>query len=325
MYVTNFRFADEADSCEQEIHIIEQSLNKTPIPLDKELWRIMKHYNLCRKPSEELTIQFTFAKAVPIPDTVFAQHVNRMLKSLLQATLKVSELIFVEGKESTIDVHFDGAIWRIHRRWLTSGGAHAVSSCEEEQKDGMFCCDHVIYHLWELMVAHHGALGLHSRADGTDSTLKNMARLRLSQTPRAVTCQPNDKRGQLHVTWSSVDSYQHRDLRVKIVLHDDSCARWQTMAMRGRTRSQTTKQPSLHPLDILLNMGEEGTSSSFNLFRWYLMNRRCPLQLSHLALTSRERRGNVYRTGSKSHVLCECLTRHRFCVYCSATQANQAS
>lgn len=96
--------------------MIEKGLNKSPIPLDKELWRMFRHYNLPRTPIEELTFQFTFAKAVPIPDTIFAQHINRMLKCLLRATMKSSEVIFVDGKESEIDVHFDGSIWRIHNR-----------------------------------------------------------------------------------------------------------------------------------------------------------------------------------------------------------------
>lgn len=106
---------------------------------------------------------------------------------------------------------------------LTSHGAHEISSCEEDQTgdNGMFCCDHVIHELWDIMVEHLRALRLHSPSGGTDSDMRNLARLRLPQTPRAVKCEPNDKRGQIVVTWSSVDSYQHKDLRVKVVLHAD--------------------------------------------------------------------------------------------------------
>jgi hypothetical protein len=50
-----------------------------------------------------------------------------------------------------------------------------------------------------------------------------MARSRLSQMPRSVECKTTQNKGQVLVTWESVDSYRHKDKPMKIVLHMDSC------------------------------------------------------------------------------------------------------
>lgn len=56
-----------------------------PVPLDPELWKMLRKYDLCRTPGEELLYRFKFAKEVSIPDHSFAKHVHRMLNCLLQS------------------------------------------------------------------------------------------------------------------------------------------------------------------------------------------------------------------------------------------------
>jgi len=50
-----------------------------------------------------------------------------------------------------------------------------------------------------------------------------MARSRLSQMPRSVECSATEKKGELRVTWESIDSHRHKCKTIRVVLHRRGC------------------------------------------------------------------------------------------------------
>jgi hypothetical protein len=188
---------------------------------------MLRKYDLCRTPGEEILHRFKFAKIIAVPKTSFAEHVSHMLTCLLQSfeATKSMKISFVEGARLRIDAGCFGSTWRIHDRWLTHAGAHETAYCEEPPSDDQqpFTCDHTVLEVYDIMLSQLAADGEHSRIAAKQSWLKSMARARLSQMPRAVICNTTDRKHQLQVRWESVASHQHRDKPVKVVLHASSC------------------------------------------------------------------------------------------------------
>jgi hypothetical protein len=211
----------------QEVHIIEQSLRKNPVPIDLELWKMLKIHHLCRTPAEELLHRFKFAKAVDLPQGNFATHMDRMLRCLLRScpAIKDMKLTFVNGEHLNIDVGFFAKQWKIHNKWLTWEGAHEDTYCEELQLEESwpFSCDHAVLQLWDTMISQLIATGEHTGIMAEEGRIKSMARIRLGQMPRSVECSATDKKCQILVTWKSVDSHQQKNKGVKVVLHMDGC------------------------------------------------------------------------------------------------------
>ncbi|KAH7090748.1 hypothetical protein FB567DRAFT_546909 [Paraphoma chrysanthemicola] len=211
-----------------ELQIIEESLKKNPMPLDAKMWKMLRQYDLCRTPAEELRHRFEFAEPITIPDQTFANHVDRMLRCLLSSSevTKDMEIVFVDGATLQIDAGFFETTWRIHNRWLTYEGAHQRNVfCEGPNSDHQhpFVCDHVVLQLWDIMLSQLKARDNYPEIAETDAWLKSIALARLSQTPRSVECVTTDRRNELHVSWQSVDSHQNKDKTVNIILHVEGC------------------------------------------------------------------------------------------------------
>lgn len=188
---------------------------------------MLRKYDLCRTPGEELLRRFKYAKPVDTRAGSFAMHVDTMLRCLLHSSsaTKDMKLVFVEGETLKIDAGYFGMTWRVHDKWLTYDGAHEHAYCEHLSSDNhnTFVCDHVVLQLWDIMIAQLKATGEHPDVAKKEAWLKGMARARLSQMPRAVQCGSTTKRGELHVTWESEDSHRNKHNRVRVVLHDDNC------------------------------------------------------------------------------------------------------
>jgi hypothetical protein len=218
---------DTNTNAKQEVHIIEQSLDQNPIPLDLELWKILRKYKLCRTPSEELLYRFKLAIKIEVPTQSFAMHVSKMLRCLLLSSLatKDMEIDFVNGEQLRIDAGFFGNTWQVHNKWLTWEGAHETAFCDDDPSDNqdLFTCDHVVLQLWDIMLSQLIATGDHPYVASHEAWLKGMARSLLSQMPRSVSCFETEKIGELCVKWETVDSYRHREKPVRVVLHVDGC------------------------------------------------------------------------------------------------------
>jgi hypothetical protein len=188
-------------------------LNQNPIPLDLEMWKMFRQFKLCRTPGEELLHRFKSANKVDVPTHSFAMHVSTMLKRLLSSSpaTKNMGISFVNGEQLRIDAGFFEGTWQIHNKWLTYQGAHETAFCEEEGSDSSctFTCDHVVLQLWDIMLSQLIATGEHSRVAEEEAWLKSMARARLSQMPRSVICETGLFRGELRVSWESVDSHRN--------------------------------------------------------------------------------------------------------------------
>jgi hypothetical protein len=123
-----------------------------------------------------------------------------MLKCCLQSHFSTLKMEFVEGSELGIDVAYSAPIFKIHAKWVTYDGVHNESLCEEDSPSNNepFSCDHAVLELWELMLYQLVASG-HEQAAKLEGKLRGMARFRLPQIPRRITCVPTDKSGELRV------------------------------------------------------------------------------------------------------------------------------
>jgi len=227
-----------------------------PIPLDLELWKMLRKHDLCRTPGEELLHRFKFAKKVDVPDHSFAKHVHRMLSCLLQSAeaTKNMKISFVDGAQLRIDAGYFGDTWRIHNKWLTYEGAHESAFCEERASDHQypFACDHAVLHLYDIMLSQLTATGKHPRVAAEGAWLKGMARARLSQMPRWVRCNTTVKKHGLLVLWDSVDSHQNRNKPVKIVLHTEGCT--------------VDAEPRRQPRNVMRYLSDQGTLNEPNTY-----------------------------------------------------------
>ena len=206
--------------------IIEQSLKMTPYPIQRDLWDLLEKYGLCRTPQSELLKQFDTTEIVEIPPTRFATHMNWMLKAILKASPATEhmELMFVDGHFLDVDVGLFGDEWKIHDKWLTWQGTHADSFCgTTSDEPETFTCDHAVLRVWDMMMTQLMASKKHSKIASQEGKLREMGRFRLPQMPRSVDCLQTGKRGQLQVTWISIDSHQNKDKPVKVFLHQHGC------------------------------------------------------------------------------------------------------
>ncbi|RAR04343.1 hypothetical protein DDE82_004547 [Stemphylium lycopersici] len=208
-------FYYSATEGKDEVHVIEQSLRKNPVPINGELWKMLSRYFICKTPAEELLHRFKSAQVVVLPDDTFAAHVNRMLRCLLQShpVTRHMELTFVDGEHLDIDTGFFATTWKVHNKWLTWEGAHEHVYCDEDQREGsnMFLCDHAVLRLWDIMISQLIATGDYPRISIDEGLLKSLANKRLLQMPRSVQCSPTERKGELIITWETADLYQNRN------------------------------------------------------------------------------------------------------------------
>lgn len=134
---------------------------------------------------------------------------------------------FVEGSDLGIDVALIDSVWKIHHRWLTFDGANYDTYCEEaaptETGNEVFNCDHAILQLWGLVLSQIVATDGNHAIAKNKSRLKSLASVRLSQMPRNIVCAPTSRRGELLVTWESIEPRKNNSKPVKVTLHSPSC------------------------------------------------------------------------------------------------------
>jgi hypothetical protein len=175
-----------------------------------------------------------------------------MLKCLLQSfgATDGMNITFVNGEQLRIDAGFFDNTWQIHNKWLTWEGAHKVAFCEDDREDDQefFTCDHVVLHLWDVMLSQLVATGDHPQVAAREPWLKSMAQARVSGMPRSVSCSETTRKEELSVKWQTVDSYRHRNKPVRVVLHADGCTE------TAGTRHQ--------PRNVMQHLSDQGKSTS---------------------------------------------------------------
>ncbi|KAF2792542.1 hypothetical protein K505DRAFT_362812 [Melanomma pulvis-pyrius CBS 109.77] len=134
---------------------------------------------------------------------------------------------FVEGSNLGVDVALVESVWKIYCWWLTFDGANYDTYCEEdaptEAGNDVFNCDHAILQLWDLVLSQIVATdGTHAKAM-KKSRMNSLASVRLSQMPRNIVCAPTSRRGELLVTWESIEPLKNNSKPVKVTLHSSSC------------------------------------------------------------------------------------------------------
>lgn len=139
----------------------------------------------------------------------FGLNISRILKSVLAMDTALSgiRLQFVQGADTTIDLHFDpkSGMLQINHRWLNFEAVHVETPCEffeiakHDDVDDIFYCDHVVEDLLELAMNH-----IRDYVDISPSKaieLRRQAREYIGQTPRGVQVSTTSKAGELQVHW----------------------------------------------------------------------------------------------------------------------------
>ncbi|KAF3029621.1 hypothetical protein E8E11_000026 [Didymella keratinophila] len=108
-----FYYAEEG---KEDVKVIEESLNMSPVAISTELWDMLRNFGLCRTPQDELLDRFRIAKTVCVLSTSFAKHVDLMLGGILQASpaTKNMQLHFVDGRHLDINVGLFADTWKVH-------------------------------------------------------------------------------------------------------------------------------------------------------------------------------------------------------------------
>jgi len=135
------------------------------------------------------------------------------------------QLHFVDGRHLDVNVGLFADTWKMHDKWLGWEGAHEHSLFDTESAEDaqLFTCDHAVLKLWDMMMSQLMASQAHHEIAVQEGNLRDLARFRLSQTPRSIECTQTDRQGELRVSWKSADSHQNRDKLVKFMLHHATC------------------------------------------------------------------------------------------------------
>ncbi|KAF4890244.1 hypothetical protein CGCFRS4_v008926 [Colletotrichum fructicola] len=125
----------------------------------------------------------------------------------MDTALSGIQLQFVQGADTTIDLHFDpkSGVLQINHRWLNFEAVHVETPCEffeiakHDHVDDIFYCDHVVEDLLEVAMNH-----IRDYVDVSPSKaieLRRQAREYIRQTPRGVQVSTTSKAGELQVHW----------------------------------------------------------------------------------------------------------------------------
>ncbi|KAF4835433.1 hypothetical protein CGCSCA4_v012662 [Colletotrichum siamense] len=207
-----FYYSEGSDSKHDgghQVDIILNDIKRQPRKLSKELWRLLVKYDCARTPQQERIRLFSSSQPVGNVDGYFGLNISRILKSVLAMDTALSgiQLQFVQGADTTIDLHFDpkSGVLQINHRWLNFEAVHVETPCEffeiakHDDVDDIFYCDHVVEDLLELAMNH-----IRDYVDISPSKaieLRRQAREYIRQTPRGVQVSTTSKAGELQVHW----------------------------------------------------------------------------------------------------------------------------
>ncbi|KAI8204078.1 hypothetical protein KHU50_003146 [Colletotrichum sp. SAR 10_65] len=207
-----FYYSEGSDSKHDgghQVDIILNDIRRQPRKLSKELWRFLVKYDCARTPQQERIRLFSSSQPVGNVDGYFGLNISRILKSVLAVDTALSgiQLQFVQGADTTIDLHFDpkSGVLQINHRWLNFEAVHVETPCEffeiakHDDVDDIFYCDHVVEDLLELAMNH-----IRDYVDISPSKaieLRRQAREYIRQTPRGVQVSTTSKAGELQVHW----------------------------------------------------------------------------------------------------------------------------
>ncbi|KAJ0329324.1 hypothetical protein COL922a_012881 [Colletotrichum nupharicola] len=107
-----FYYSEGSDSKHDgghQVDIILNDIKRQPRKLAKELWRLLVKYDCARTPQQERIRLFSSSQPVGNVDGYFGINISRILKSILAMDTALSgiQLRFVQGADTTIDLHFD--------------------------------------------------------------------------------------------------------------------------------------------------------------------------------------------------------------------------
>ncbi|KAF2447240.1 hypothetical protein P171DRAFT_248227 [Karstenula rhodostoma CBS 690.94] len=213
---------------QDDMKIIQKNLQLHPVPISETLWKLLSAHQLCRTPMEEQEHRLSRARVVQVFNDPFAQHTSWFLKCCFgsNALTKHIKWEFVEGRDLGLDVVWVQNIIKIHDKWIEIKQAQEGSFCHDDTpSDDPFAYDDVVLWLWDLILSQLASSGQHTDIVRHERWLKGMARTRLAQAPRGITCLSTSRRGELAVKWTFKGSHTEDGPNLRIILHTDDCPR----------------------------------------------------------------------------------------------------
>jgi hypothetical protein len=157
---------------------------------------------------------------------LFAQHIGWFLKCFFASNTVTKHIKweFVEGRDLGLDVVWVQDTIKIHDKWIDFEQALKGSFCHDNTpSDDPFGCDEVLLWLWDLVIAQLACSGQHPDIVKNERWLKGMARVRLAQAPRGVSCLPTNRRGEVAVGWTPGHSHKDENSTLRVTLHLQDC------------------------------------------------------------------------------------------------------
>lgn len=204
---------------------------KTPHPLPNQLWQVLQKHGQVRTPFEELQSRLKSSAETPIPGTVFAQGVARILRALfaLDTHTQKLKLVFVRCDIHTVDLAYqaDGHVLYIHDKWLQYHGVSHACHPSIEPEASTFVCHHVVQELYcrALAIIYSPSAKEHSLLM---ERLVQKCQQQLEQMPRMIRLLTTEDERALEVSFTTGHSLAFAQLygsqvRYMVVLHGSSC------------------------------------------------------------------------------------------------------
>lgn len=233
-----FYFKDESVSgmlANDQAAIIRTDFSKIPYLLSKELWNLVRKFDLVRTPEEERGHRFRNSATVLADHNSFQISIVQALKAslLLDDSMNSLAVQFVEGGGTQLELMLDtdANVVKIHKKWLCFDQVHRETPCDisdlvkEGKVDKQTCfCEHIVEDLFEHVLEEIGdPLGI---VLPRRKILRGQARSCLRSMPRSIQVSQGQA-GVLEVVWvgneNGIVSEKHGDdIQYFVVLHNDS-------------------------------------------------------------------------------------------------------
>ncbi|KAI9878014.1 MAG: hypothetical protein M1830_002172 [Pleopsidium flavum] len=183
----------------QSIELIRSSLQRSPVPLPKGLWKILTRFKLVRTPQEERLHLFTKSAPSVCQTSSFSENVQRALRAALALNERTSDVtvLFVEGGQVGMDLLYESEkkTVKVHEKWLNFEEIHKTATCHlsrlattQSVASEVLFCDHIIEEIYGMTLSEIlKCLGLRQNAANViERSLRNEVRDKLQQMPRGI-------------------------------------------------------------------------------------------------------------------------------------------
>ncbi|KAJ5819495.1 hypothetical protein N7474_005086 [Penicillium riverlandense] len=224
---------------DQASEVIRKELKKEPCRIPTSLWQLLRDHHLILTPNEELRRCLGESEIASLPQTQFAQEIDRALRGIFLAEplTETVRLVYVSSDNEKTSIAFakDRNILYIHEKWLDRKRAHSSSGCTAAMNFPLshsetFFCDHLVEEIYQRALAliqpSLEPMSPHSEEDLPYNIFRT-CREKLSEMPRGIRMVPSGNM-LFHVFWSDGFSRAFAEtfgacVEYIVILHYTSC------------------------------------------------------------------------------------------------------